>query len=406
MTPLPAPELEPAAFAGPIGDWVLEASPLTEADPAALLLSALVAFGVAAGPDRVMMAANRPQGTRLFAMLVGDSAKSNRGLSWTVTRDLLAAIDPGLARRRVLQGLGNGRPLLDALASPKYGPAEERLLVFEPGVTHALRVAGRARSPLAWALRNAWDGAPIERPPGSRPLMVERYHVGVIAHATIDQLRPQLSLSDASASLVNRFVYAVIRRRKVIADEGNVPPEIVLRHGSRLARAAIAARGPAETMRRTPSADRRWRSIYEELAEDDPDGLLGIALARSARHVLRLSLVYALAEEQRQVGSSHVEAALAVWRYARASAVQIFTERRAEETTERLLTALRAAGGEGLTLTEQTALFGRNVPAARIAAARETLERSGLAVTAPRRRRGSGRVPLVTQIVSDLESSG
>jgi hypothetical protein len=211
-------------------------------------------------------------------------------------------------------------------------------------------------------------------------------------------------MSDASASLVNRFVFALIRRRKVLADEGNVPPEIVLRHGRRLAKAALAARGGEEQMWRAPAADRRWRAIYEELAEDDPDGLLGIAVARSARHALRLSLVYALADQARQVVGSHIEAALAVWRYSRASAVQIFTERRADEIAERLLVALRGAGGAGLTLTEQTSLFSRNVSAARIAAARQTLERSGLAVTAPERRGESGRVPLVTHIVPSSDA--
>jgi hypothetical protein len=386
------PELEPAAYQGPIGDWVAQAAVYTEVDPAALLLSALVCFGVAAGSDRFMMAGNRPQRARLFVMLVAGSAKANRGLSWAVTRDLLAVINPALARDRVLTGLGSGRPLVEALI------ADERLIVFEPAVTRALSVAARPTSPLTWALRNAWDGAPIELGGRSRKVTVEHHHVGVIAHATADQLRAQLSITDASASLVNRFVYALIRRARVLPDEGNVPPDLIARHGRRLAEAANAARGVAQ-VRRTPSAERRWRGIYEELAEDDPDGLLGIAVARSARHVLRLSLIYALADRAQSVGDSHVEAATALWRFARASAVHVLGEQRTDDIVGRLLGALHDAGSAGLTLTEQAALFGRNVPAARLAQARRRLEEDGLAVTSSQRRAGSGRLPTVTQLV-------
>jgi hypothetical protein len=392
------PELEPSALAGPLGAWVQEVGAYTEADPAALMLSGLVSFGVAAGGDKYMMAGNRPQRATLFAMLVAESPKANRGLSWAVTRDLLATIDPRLAHVRVLTGLGNGRPLLDALVPKRSVLQDHRLLVFEPGVTRALRMASRPSSPLTWLLRNAWDGAPIELPGHARRLVVERHHVGVIAHATLDQLRPQLTTTDASASFVNRFVYVVLRRRKILPDEGNVPPELTIRHGRPLAEAAVAARGAAE-MRRTSAAERLWRGVYEELAEDDPDGLLGIAVARSARHVLRMSLIYALADRSGQVGTSHIQPALAMWRYMRASAVRIFGDQPSDDLARRLLVALRTAGTNGMTLTEQAALFGRNVSAARLEQARQKLEHAGLVVTERERRMGVGRLATVTTVV-------
>ncbi len=389
--------LEPAALSGPLGAWVSEAGAHTEADPAALMLSALVAFGVAAGPGRYMMAANRPQNARLFTLLVAESPKSNRGLSWALTRDLLEVIDPHLARQRVLTGLGTGRPLLDALTPRRSVLSDPRLLVFEPGITRALAIASRPSSPLAWVLRNAWDGAPIELPGQGRRLVAAQHHVGLIGHATIDQLRPRLSGADASASFVNRFVYAVIQRQRILPDEGNVPPELNLRHGRALAQAAAAARSPGQ-MQRTPAAERLWRDVYERLAEDDPDGLLGIAVARSARHVLRMSLIYALAERASQVGPAHIDAALAMWRYTRASAVRIFGDQPGDGVSSRLLAGLQAAGPAGLTLTEQAALFGRNVPAARIEEARRRLERAGLAASAPQRRAPAGRLAQVTRV--------
>jgi hypothetical protein len=395
-------ELESDALRGPLGAWVSEAAAHTEADPAALLLSGLVAFGVAAGPDRFVLAANRPQRACLFVALVADSPKANRGLSWTVTRDLLGVIDPRLARLRVLRGLGNGRPLIEALAPRRSRWVDQRLLVFEPAFTRALALAARSSCPLTWALRNAWDGAPLERPSHGRRALLERHHIGVIGHGTIEQLRPQLNLADASASLVNRFVWVVVRRQRILPDEGNVPPELTLRHGRALAEAALAARG-SERMLRTAVAERLWHEAYEELAEDDPDGLLGIAVARSARHVLRLALIYALAERCRQIGPAHLRAALALWRHSRRSAVRIFGGG-GDELAARLLVALRRAGPRGMTLTEQAGLFSRNLPAERLERARGALERSGLAVTTAERRAGQGRPARVTRALGERPS--
>ncbi len=75
------PELPAAALHGPLGEYVLEASEHTEADPAALLVSAIVCCGVVAGPGRFMMAGNRPQRARVFALFAADSPKAHRGLS-------------------------------------------------------------------------------------------------------------------------------------------------------------------------------------------------------------------------------------------------------------------------------------------------------------------------------------
>ncbi len=406
------PVLEDAALTGALGDYVREAADYTEADPAALLATALVCVGAAAGNGCYMMAGNRPQHANLFALIVAESPKANRGLSWAVTRNLLDAIDPGLARNRVLTGLGNGRSLLDALVSPPRRPdvgspltgrsktpaPDHRLVVFEPGVTRALGVAARPSSPMTWVLRNAWDGQPIEIVGRQRRLVVEVHHVGLVAHATIEQLRARLSLTAATASLVNRFLFIVARRQRHIPDEGNVPDEVTRRHGNALARSLARVQGMGR-IERTPEAYLLWRDAYEDLADDDPDGLLGIALARSTRHALRVSLVYAIADGSAVVDVPHVAAALALWRYARASASEVL-DTPGDDIAGRLLQAVRAAGPTGLTFTEQAGLFGRNIAADRISRGRQQLEAAGLIVTAQERRAGSGRLPMVSRPVT------
>ncbi len=85
--------------------------------------------------------------------------------------------------------------------------ADERLIVFEPGITRAFGLAARPNSPLIWVLRNAWDGQPLEIRSRRGRRVIDAHHIGLLAHATVDQLQARLSMTEASASLVNRFVF-------------------------------------------------------------------------------------------------------------------------------------------------------------------------------------------------------
>ncbi len=76
----PAP-LEPAALHGMFGDLVALVAPETEADPASLLLTALVAFGNVIGRRAYFMVGATRHHVNLFALLVGDTAKARKGTS-------------------------------------------------------------------------------------------------------------------------------------------------------------------------------------------------------------------------------------------------------------------------------------------------------------------------------------
>jgi len=263
--------LDDAALTGPVGAFVHEAAPFTEADPAALFVSVLVALGVVAGGSAHVDAGNARQTGGVFALIVAETPTGNRGLSWAVTRALLDVVDPWVARARVLAGLGNGKAVLDALVSPpppwatRLGEAarhpapgaDERLLVFEPAFTRALAVAARPTSPLAWVIRSAWDGHPLDLPARRHRLVVERHHIGIVAHATADQLRSQLSMTGPGVSFASRFLMVLAARRHYLVDEGNVPQDVLLRHGRSLASALEAVHDVGLMARTLAAAERR-----------------------------------------------------------------------------------------------------------------------------------------------------
>jgi hypothetical protein len=96
--------------------------------------------------------------------------------------------------------------------------------------------------------------------------------------------------------------------------------------------------------------------------------------ARAEAQVLRLSVLYAVMDGSQAIQLPHLEAALAVWQYAEASARYIFGDATGDPVADRILEAL--ANGE-MDRTALHQLFGRNVKAERIAHALAMLQGAG-----------------------------
>ena len=88
----PAP-LAPAALVGVFGDIVRMVAPHTEADPVALLVHSLVAFGNIIGRHAYFMVGATRHNLNLFALMVGDTAKARKGTSQQEILRFFRALD-------------------------------------------------------------------------------------------------------------------------------------------------------------------------------------------------------------------------------------------------------------------------------------------------------------------------
>jgi hypothetical protein len=150
--------------------------------------------------------------------------------------------------------------------------------------------------------------------------------------------------------------------------------------GAQVGDAIARARGIG-LLGRTTAAERKWASLYSEMARDEPGGLLGAIIARDAAQVLRLSVIYALIDGSSEIDVCHVEAAYAVWQYCRDSARIIFGDSLGNPIADRLLAAIRRAGPDGLSATEQSRALSGHANKGQILAARQELERRRLVVS-------------------------
>jgi len=228
------------------------------------------------------------------------------------------------------------------------------------------------------------------------PLKVDGAHVCAVSHITTTELRRYLTETEVAGGLGNRFLLALVRRSKKLPAGGNLSPDAVEHFAGELGRAVEAAKRVG-LMTRTPEAEALWADIYNAV-DDDVDGLFGAITARAEAQMLRLSLTYALLDGSAVVDIEHIKAAHAVWVYCEASAAYIFGGTTGDPVTDKLLEALLEVGEDGLSLTQQNHLFGRNVPAERLDQARNFLEKRGLVATVTKQ--SGGRPTIVTVLAN------
>ena len=379
------PKLHTVAYHGLAGDVVKALSPHTEADPAALLLSFLTAFGSAVGPGPHALVGATAHPARLNTIITGITARGRKGTSWSEVRRLMAAADSSWVAERVLGGLASGEGLITVLDG-----ADVRVLVVEPEFARTLAVCARDGSTLSAVIRQAWDTGDLRVMTRKDPLSVTGAHVSILAHITVDELRRRMCETDGANGFANRFLLACACRARLLPSGGAIGHDRAEELGRRIGQALDTAR-KIGTMRRTGVAETRWAYLYRKMA-DAPGGLAGAVTARAEAQCLRLSVVYALLDGSGLIDIEHLEAAYAVWQYCEQSAVFVFGDRLGDDVADRLLEALRRVAPDGLDGTAQREVFSGHVPGKRLAHARAELEQLGLAVTRTENTGGRPRV--------------
>lgn len=263
------------------------------------------------------------------------------------------------------------------------GVQDKRLLVIEPEFAAVTRVVARQGNNLTSTIREAWDIGNLSTLTRHDPITATGAHIAIIGHVTADELRAELTHTDTANGFANRFLFLCVKRSKCLPFGGeDLPESVVTDFARRLERAGSAARRVGR-VKMTEAARRDWERVYPRLSEAMP-GLFGAATARAEAQVVRLAMIYALLDEKAQIDVPHLLAALAVWEYAEASALQVFGESLGDPVADGILRAVRAAGKDGMTRTQISGLFHRNYPAGRIEAALDLLARLNLAKKDPK----------------------
>lgn len=386
------PRLHTVAYRGLVADAIHLLSPASEADPAAIAVTLLAFFGSAVGPGPHVYADGVRHTARINVVKVGATADARKGTATARARSIFQLADPGWHDNCIKSGFGSAEALVDEVADDRED-ADKRLLVLEGEFVRVLAVAAREGSTLSALIRDAWDLDRLAARSRQRRTVATGAHVSFVADVTVEELRRRLSETEMANGMANRWLFACAHRARLLPCGGDVDAEALERVGRQF-RSALEAARRVTRVRRSIVAESRWEQLYRAMARK-PRGLAGALTARAEPQCLRLSLIYALLDGASIIDIEHLEAAYAVWQYCEASVLHVFGDSLGDDTADRLYEAIRAAGADGLTFTDQSEAFGRNASAKRLAAARAELENLGLVETV--RVPTSGRPRLVTR---------
>ncbi len=376
---------EQYALYGLAGQAVRTLAPHTEAQPEAILLQLLAAFGNIIGPGPHCMVGATRHTLNLFLVLVGESSKARKGTSWNQISRLFAEVDPTWTENRVTSARLTAHGLIGIMGQQA---GDRRLLVLAEELASVLHTMGRSRSQLSPLLRCAWDSGTLRMLDRDRLLQASGGHLSLIGHITQRELAESLHRTEAHNGFANRCLWACVERSQCLPDGGNVDPEKLSAVARGLTRAVEWAQGQTEILfRRDPAAAELWNDYYATLSQAR-SGLHGAATGRAEAQVLRLSALYAALDCSSIIRLPHLQAACALWDYCSYSASSLFGACVGDSVADRILEALQAAEN-GLTREQIRKLFHCRVGSGSIDQALEKL--SSLQLVTSRYVTGRGR---------------
>jgi hypothetical protein len=374
------PILEDEALCGLPGDVVEAIEPHTEADPVAVLSSLLTAFGNAIGRGAYFRVGADLHHLKLNVALVGDTSKGRKGMSRRYVQDLMGCADKQWTEERWLHGLSSGEGLIYAARDRLEGEntngetvvldegvEDKRLLVVEEELAGVLKVMSRQGNTLSPVIRQAWDDGTLQTLTKNSPMKATETHVSMIGHLTRAELLRYLTETEAANGFANRFVWLLVKRSKELPFGGEWHTVDIAPLVRRLT-SALEFGSASVLVTWGDGARDIWRDVYGPLSEGKP-GLFGAVVGRAEAQVMRLAALYAVMDESHEIEREHLLAALALWDYSEKSARYIFGDATGDPIADQIIVALRAAGKDGMTRTEISNLFRRNMSSERIAQA-------------------------------------
>jgi hypothetical protein len=229
------PVIHETAYYGLAGEVVRSIEPHSEADPVAILLQFLAAFGNAVGISPYYQVEGDKHRAKLFIVASGATSKGRRGTALGRIRQLMEIADPEWERDSIQSGLSSGEGVISHVRDPisklgkdgmieqvDAGVADKRLMLVTEEFAGALRVMERAGNTLSPVLRDAWGTSKLQTLTKNSPIKATDSHISIIAHVTDDELRAVLTRIEMANGFANRFLFARVRRSKLLPHGGHL----------------------------------------------------------------------------------------------------------------------------------------------------------------------------------------
>jgi hypothetical protein len=368
-----SPVLATVAFHGILGEIVAEVRASTEGDPAGILASLICGAGVLMNATPHLQIGGTKHPLLVWPLLFGRTGSGRKGEATNVAEQFLTRAHRDFVKIRTT-GLSSGEGLIEAirdLTEVKHGrdvevigTTDKRLFLVEPEFSSVMARAKREGSTLAAVLRQAWDGRALSVLNRSA-LRASSSHVGVIGHVAPAEFCKRLAEAEMSGGLYNRFLPVWTERPHLLPIPPELDPKTVEALAKDLAR-GIARAPKLSVMRLAPgqAVDLWTEELYPRFAGmDDSDEVWAEFSRRAAPYCLRVAAIYAVLAGANTITLPALTAAAAMIEYSTRTARYVLGDQSKDPRLDRIKRAVDARE-TGLTRTEISDLFGRNLSAA------------------------------------------
>ena len=424
------PTFSMKACPGLLGEFVRLATRNSEADPAAVCITALVRFcaeiyGLAPQKGPHIYVGETVHPPRLFAVICGNSSKARKGTSRHPVTKLFgreycyrAQLDEW---RLPMPARESGGPLStgEGLAyfvrdesdeererRQKNNPNEllrdkddKRLIILDEEFASGLSCTKREGNTLSMGIRCFWDSGEYAPLTKNNPISVRGAHINILTHITMQELSVCLGDVQAFNGFANRFLWICARRAKLVPLPTRMPEEELAPLQRELWK-LIAHAQKCGSMHMTVRGLDLWKSVYEELSQEHL-GIAGSIINRAEAQTIRLALTYALLDGKEHIDEPHLRAALSMWRYAQNSALYIFGDKASDPLEAKILSALAV---RPLTTSELSAALSRNVPRDRLQPLLQQME-SQRRITIVQQKNPKGRPSTIISLYEKKEEN-
>ena len=365
----PVPVPDDAMYTGILGDITHAAAPTTEADPVGILVSLLTGVsadtGPAHGPRPYVRIGNDIHPLLIWGFILGRTSTGRKG-SATGTSELFLTRSCPSYREYATGGLSSGEGLIERVRDSDGkddGVTDKRLLVIETEFGSVMARMRREGNTLGAVLRQAWDGASLSVMNRKR-YTATRPHIAVLAHITPREFRMRLAESDMAGGTYNRFLPVYVERSQRLPRPSGVDEDTVTELSDALSGHLATAYSTTGEIGMTSEADKLWCSeLYDEFTPEIEDGAWTEFITRAPAYCQRIAALYAVLDGRQDMSKNDLAAAGALVRYSLASARYVLDGLHRDPRIDQLIRAIDTAPA-GLTRTEISALFGRNLPKA------------------------------------------
>jgi hypothetical protein len=364
------PMPDPAVYHGWLGETVAALGETTEADPVAILATLMAALGVMVGPGPYVQIGDDQHRALLWPLILGHTGIGRKGTSWGVGKRLLKTANDVFCKEQITSGLSSGEGLITAVADDPDAETHTTAcrLVMETEYSVTMRRSTREGNTLGGILRQAWESDDLATLT-KQSVHATAPHIAIIAHITPGEFRRCVNGAELAGGTYNRFLPIYSERIREIPDGEGASDDRIGNYAAAWRHIVKQAQDVGK-VGLTPQARDYWTQVvYPALSASPPvDGAVAQFTARATPYARRAAMLYALADAQPIVDVGHLRAAYALVNYSRATAAYVLGTAggTGDPHLDKVITALREAGEQGMSRKQISNLFSGHLSKAQL----------------------------------------